>query len=60
LDKSSRYETFISKEVVEKVDGTYRTVKDRKGRVIAGLSMGGHGAFFIATRHPDIFVPPAA
>ncbi|MEK6476044.1 alpha/beta hydrolase family protein [Catalinimonas sp. 4WD22] len=55
VDKSSQYETFISQEVVEKIEKTYRTVKNRKGRAIAGLSMGGHGAFFIATRHPELY-----
>src|SRR5678815_745252 len=55
LDKESQFETFISKEVVEKIDSTYRTVKDRNGRIIAGLSMGGHGAMFIAARHPDLY-----
>src|SRR5690554_6620551 len=54
-DKTSQYETFISKELVESIDKNYRTVKDRKGRVIAGLSMGGHGAFFLATKHPDLY-----
>jgi len=53
LDKSSQYETFIYKELVQQIDATYRTVKDRKGRIIAGLSMGGPGAMYIATRHPD-------
>jgi S-formylglutathione hydrolase FrmB len=55
LDKTSQYETFISKELTDKIDGTYRTIKDRKGRVIAGLSMGGHGAMYIATRHPELY-----
>ncbi len=55
LGKGSQYETFISKEVVETIDNTYRTIQDKKGRVIAGLSMGGHGAMYIATRHPDLF-----
>jgi S-formylglutathione hydrolase FrmB len=55
LQKESQYETFISKELVEKIDGTYRTQKDRKGRVIAGLSMGGHGAMYIANLHPDLY-----
>lgn len=54
-DKTSQYETFISKELIEKIESSYRTVKDRKGRVIAGLSMGGHGAFFISTRHPELY-----
>lgn len=55
LDKTSQYETFISKELIQKIDETYRTIKDRKGRIIAGLSMGGHGAMFISARHPDIY-----
>ena len=37
LDKTSQYETFISKELVQKIDGSYRTIADRKGRIIAGL-----------------------
>jgi S-formylglutathione hydrolase FrmB len=55
LDKTSQYETFISGELTEKIDGAYRTIKDRTGRVIAGLSMGGHGAMYIASRHPDLY-----
>ncbi|SEO92836.1 alpha/beta hydrolase family protein [Mucilaginibacter sp. OK283] len=55
LDKSSQYETFITKELVEKIDGTYRTIKDRKGRGIAGLSMGGHGAMYLSARHPELY-----
>ncbi|MEO6718855.1 MAG: alpha/beta hydrolase family protein [Ferruginibacter sp.] len=55
LDKGSQFETFIAKEVVEKIDASYPTIKDRKGRVIAGLSMGGHGAMYIAARHPELF-----
>jgi S-formylglutathione hydrolase FrmB len=55
LDKTSQYETFISKELIEKIDASYKTIKDRSGRVIAGLSMGGHGAMYISTRHPDLY-----
>jgi S-formylglutathione hydrolase FrmB len=55
LLKDSQYETFISKEVREKVDDNYRTIRAREGRVITGLSMGGHGAVYIATKHPDLY-----
>jgi len=55
LDKTSQLETFISKELIDKIDNTYRTVQDKKGRVISGLSMGGHGAMFIAARHPELY-----
>ncbi|GAB2556950.1 alpha/beta hydrolase [Spirosoma aerophilum] len=55
LVKTSQFETFISKELIDKIDNTYRTVRDKKGRIIAGLSMGGHGAMFISSRHPELY-----
>jgi S-formylglutathione hydrolase FrmB len=54
-DSSSRYETYITNELVPWVDKNYRTIKNRKGRAITGLSMGGHGALYLAFRHQDIF-----
>ena len=41
---SNRYETFISKELVEYADNSLNTIADRSKRAITGLSMGGHGA----------------
>ncbi|UTA69148.1 alpha/beta hydrolase family protein [Emticicia sp. 21SJ11W-3] len=55
FDAASKFETYITKEVIQKIDATYRTVKSNKGRVITGLSMGGHGAMYLSTRHPDLF-----
>ncbi|MPR32583.1 alpha/beta hydrolase [Salmonirosea aquatica] len=55
LIKTSQFETFIVKELMDKIDSSYRTVKDKKGRLIAGLSMGGHGAMYIASRHPELY-----
>ncbi len=55
LVKTSQFETFIANELIDKVDNTYRTVRDKKGRLIAGLSMGGHGAMFISSRHPELY-----
>lgn len=50
-----RYETFVSKELIEYIDNHYSTVKNRKGRAITGNSMGGHGAMYNAIRHQDIY-----
>ena len=55
FDPNNKFETHIIKEVIPKIDATYRTVKSNKGRVITGLSMGGHGAMYLSTRHPDMF-----
>ena len=50
-----KYETYISNEFPVYIDAHYPTIKNRAGRVITGLSMGGHGAFLLALRHPDFF-----
>lgn len=55
VDITYRYETHISTEVVGYIDKNYRTIADKKHRAITGLSMGGHGALFLALRHEDIF-----
>ena len=55
IDSSSQYETYISKELVKAVDNKYNTIKEKKGRAISGLSMGGHGALYLAIRHNTIW-----
>lgn len=55
VQEDNKFETYITQEVLTKIDNTYRTVQNRKGRVITGLSMGGHGALYLATRHPDLY-----
>lgn len=54
-DPSVRYETFVSNELIKYIDAKYPTIKDRKGRAITGLSMGGHGAMWLSFRHKDVF-----
>ena len=50
-----KYETYIAKEVPHYIDSAYRTIADKDHRAITGLSMGGHGALFVAWRHTDEF-----
>jgi S-formylglutathione hydrolase FrmB len=54
-DPTYRYETFVSKELVEYIDSHYKSRKSRDFRAITGLSMGGHGAMYLSIRHQDIF-----
>jgi S-formylglutathione hydrolase FrmB len=51
----SKYETFISQELVKYIDQHYSTITKRSSRAITGLSMGGHGALYLAFRHPEQF-----
>ena len=55
LNKNSKDETFVAKELVEYINANFRVIKDRKGRGITGISMGGHGAISLAFKHPDTF-----
>lgn len=55
VDSTIRYETHIATEVVQYIDHYYNTRRERSGRAIAGLSMGGHGAVSLAIRYPDVF-----
>jgi S-formylglutathione hydrolase FrmB len=55
-DAENNWEDHIVEDVISYVDDNFRTVPRREGRAIAGLSMGGFGAFSIALRHPDMFV----
>ena len=55
IDSTYQYETYIGTEVPNYIDAHYKSIADRKARAITGLSMGGHGALFLAFRHQDIY-----
>ena len=42
-------------DVVEFVDATYRTQRNKHARAIAGLSMGGYHSMHISKQYPDLF-----
>lgn len=48
-------ETFLTKTVVPRIDQRYRTVADRGGRALGGMSGGGYGALNIGLHHVDEF-----
>jgi putative tributyrin esterase len=53
---TEKYETYIVQELIPDVEKRFRVSKERDGRAIAGLSMGGYGAFKFAVKYPDKFV----
>ena len=55
VDNNMRYETHIIQEVIPFIDKNYRTLNTRDSRAITGLSMGGHGALFLALNYPELF-----
>ena len=52
---TGNWEDYIYRDVVNYIDGRYRTMARASSRGIAGHSMGGYGAFTIAMKHPDVF-----
>lgn len=54
--QTNNWEDHIVEDVIGYVDTNFRTTAHREGRAIAGLSMGGFGAFSLGLRHPEMFV----
>lgn len=54
-DPNYQYETFITKELISHIEKSYPVGRERENRAITGLSMGGHGALYLALRHHDLF-----
>jgi S-formylglutathione hydrolase FrmB len=54
-DPDCQYETYIAQELIQYIDDHYSTLPSPRARAITGLSMGGHGALYLAIRHPDVF-----
>lgn len=53
--KDYRYETFMTTDLITYIDNHYKTIPRREARAITGLSMGGHGALFLAMRHKNLY-----
>ncbi len=51
-----QWEDYLIEDVIGHVDANFRTIARREGRAIAGLSMGGFGAFALGLRHPEMFI----
>jgi S-formylglutathione hydrolase FrmB len=54
-DGSKQVERFMTHDLIQWVDSTFRTIRDPSRRVLIGLSDGGTGAFNLALRHPEVF-----
>lgn len=55
VDPSMQMESYIIHDLIPAVDSRYPTLARAASRGVTGLSMGGHGAFWLASRHPRYF-----
>lgn len=53
---NDKYESYIIKELIPEIEKKYRARKEREGRVIAGLSMGGYGSLKFGLKYPEKFI----
>ena len=53
-------QTAFFEDLIPHVEATYRTIPEREGRMLAGLSAGGFGTVNYVLQHPEMFVSAAA
>ncbi len=56
MDGSVQNERYVTGSVIPYVDRHFRTIADRRGRAVTGVSNGGFGAMLLAAKHPSLFV----
>lgn len=56
----TKYYTYITEELPKLMESFFPLAKERKHRFIAGLSMGGYGAFKCALGRPDLYAAAAS
>ena len=59
-DANDKFESYILQELIPEVDRRFRTIAARRGRGVAGCSMGGYGALKFGLKHPDKFALAAS
>src|SRR6267378_111273 len=52
---TDKYESYFIRELIYDVDARFRTIKNRRARGVAGLSMGGYGALKYGLKYPEQF-----
>lgn len=53
--KNRRWATYVSTELPRYVDAHFRTIANRSGRAIVGVSAGGYGAMMLGLNHLDTY-----
>jgi S-formylglutathione hydrolase FrmB len=54
-NKQNNFADLVCVDIINYVDKHYRTIAERKGRAINGISMGGFGAISLGLSHPQLF-----
>ena len=60
MEYGKKYWTFVSDELPQIARSFFHLSDKREDNFVAGLSMGGYGAFKLALNHPDRFAAAAS
>ena len=52
---NGNYAKYVAEDAVNHVDANYRTIPDRRFRMVGGVSSGGIGAFHVGGGNPEVF-----
>lgn len=52
---NDKFESYFLEELMPDVERRFRTITERRGRGVAGFSMGGYGALKFGLKHPELF-----
>lgn len=54
-DGSTPVESMLIGDLIPHIDGNWRTISGREGRLVEGFSMGGYGAGRLGLKYPELF-----
>ena len=57
---NDKYESYVIRELIPEIDKNFRTISERSGRAVAGVSMGGYGAIKFGVKYPHMFTLAAS
>ena len=60
LKSGKKYKTFFTEELPTFIQNVFPVSKDREKTYIAGFSMGGYGAWYLALSRPDLYSKAAS
>ena len=55
VNPADKFESYVVEELMPEVELRFRTISERRGRGVAGYSMGGYGALKFGLKHPELF-----
>jgi putative tributyrin esterase len=56
LRPEDKYESYLLSDLISDVEAKFPAARNREGRAIVGVSMGGFAAVKLALSHPEVFV----